>query len=525
MRCLPEQYIAFTNSGRDAMSGHEAKVKLRREVGVWGSFCWGYADVGADVYVALGLVMAAAQGATPLAFAIAGSVYVFVGLAYTEMASAYPVAGGGQYFALRGLGEIWSLLCGAGLLLGYTVDVALFATASAGYINFFFPAAREFAIDIGPFKGVNLIWLTETLLLILLLAVLNVKGIRESSLFNETLGALDLVLETTIIVIGFAFAWRPEYFLHQWRTQFPTAENLAYATTIAVISYVGLESISQAAQETIRPTTVVPRSSLTLVVIVLLFALTFPIVSLGIVDWRTIAEREGDPIAHLASHLPFVGFLAGPAAAILGATILLISANTGVMGASRLAYSMSETNLIGAWLSHVHPKFRTPVRTIVVFSGIAALQALWAFLSGRRALDILVDAYAFGAMLAYFVSCLALIALRIKEPHTPRAFKAPLNIRWRDAEIPLIGVCGAIGTFIMLIVILWTHHAARILGPIWVAAWFTVYACHRKRNGLPIFRSTEQDWDSKQLEILSDAGEWELYEKLRIELERRSRRS
>jgi APA family basic amino acid/polyamine antiporter len=79
-------------------------VGLRREVTVWGSFTWGYADVGADVYVALGLVMAAAQGATPLAFLIAGIVYIMVGLAYTEMAAAYPSAGGGQYFTLRGLG-------------------------------------------------------------------------------------------------------------------------------------------------------------------------------------------------------------------------------------------------------------------------------------------------------------------------------------------------------------------------------------------------------------------------------------
>ena len=93
------------------------KVRLRREISVWGSFCWGYADVGADVYVALGLVMASAQGATPLAFAIAGIVYIFVGLAYTEMASAYPIAGGGQYFTLRGLGDFWGLVAGAALML------------------------------------------------------------------------------------------------------------------------------------------------------------------------------------------------------------------------------------------------------------------------------------------------------------------------------------------------------------------------------------------------------------------------
>lgn len=267
--------------------------------------------MGADVYVALGLVMAAAQGATPLAFLIAGIVYIMVGLAYTEMAAAYPVAGGGHYFTLRGLGDFWGLVAGAALMLDYTVDVALFAMASAGYINFFFPQFREFQTNLGPFHEVNLIWLGETLVLILLLALLNIKGIRESSLFNEVLGALDLVMESSIILIGFAFAWRPELFLHQWQTQFPSLHQLLYGVSIAVISYVGLESVSQAAQETIRPATVIPRTSLALIVIVLLFAMSFPTVSLGILPWQEIAAREGDPVARLAIQLPLVGFLAG----------------------------------------------------------------------------------------------------------------------------------------------------------------------------------------------------------------------
>jgi basic amino acid/polyamine antiporter, APA family len=72
---------------------------LRRDISVWGSFMWGFADVGADIYVALGIVIAATMGAAPLAFAAAGLVYIMIGLAYTELASAYPVAGGGQYFA------------------------------------------------------------------------------------------------------------------------------------------------------------------------------------------------------------------------------------------------------------------------------------------------------------------------------------------------------------------------------------------------------------------------------------------
>ncbi|MFA0747782.1 MAG: hypothetical protein EORIYHIE_001651 [Candidatus Fervidibacter sp.] len=351
-------------------------------------------------------------------------------------------------------------------MLDYTVDVALFAIASAGYINFFFPAAREFAVNIGPFHNVNLVWLAESLVLIAFLTVLNIKGIRESSLFNEVLGALDMVMEASIIVIGFAFAWRPELFLHQWHNEFPTTRQLLYAVSIAVISYVGLESVSQAAQETIRPATVIPRTSLALIIIVLMFALAFPTVSLGIVNWQDIARREGDPVAYLATHLPYIGFLAGPMAAVLAATIVLISANTGVMGSSRLAYSMAELGLISDWLSHVHPKFRTPVRSIIFFSAVAAAQAIFAFFSGRKAMETMANMYAFGAMLAYFLSTVALIALRIKEPHTPRPYKVPLNIRIGEAEIPVLGVLGVIGTFAMVVIVLWTHEIARITGPL-----------------------------------------------------------
>ncbi|MDW8184133.1 MAG: APC family permease, partial [Anaerolineae bacterium] len=494
-------------------------VGLRREVTVWGSFTWGYADVGADVYVALGLVMAAAQGATPLAFLIAGIVYIMVGLAYTEMAAAYPSAGGGQYFVLRGLGDFWGLVAGSALMLAYTVDVALFAMASAGYINFFFPQFREFHIPVPLAGSINLIWLGETLILIALLVILNIRGIRESSLLNQVLGALDMILETSIVVIGFLFAWNPEYFIHQWQTEFPPLERLLYATSLAVISYVGLESVSQAAEETVRPAAVIPRTSMALIIVVLLFALAFPVVSLGILPWHEVGGREGDPVALLASRLPFVGFLAGPAAAILAATILLISANTGVMGSSRLAYSMAQLGLMGEGLSEVHPRYRTPVKSIVFFSFISAMMAILAFFSGRRALEAMADLYAFGAMLAYFLSTIALVVLRIREPHVPRPYRMPLNLRWRGVEIPLLGILGIVGTGLMLAVVMWTHPIAQVAGPLWVAIWIGYYIWYRKRTGRPIWKSLPRDWIAEQIRILENSGEWDLLERFRIEVE------
>ncbi|MBI3804948.1 MAG: APC family permease [Nitrospirae bacterium] len=499
-------------------------TELRRDVSVWGSFTWGYADVGADVYVALGLVMGAAHGAAPLAFLAAGCVYILIGFAYTELASAYPVAGGGQYYCLRGLGDIWGFIAGSALLLDYTIDIALFAAASAGYINFFFPAIQQFSIDLGPFQGINLLWAAESLLLIVLLMVLNIRGIRESSLFNSLIGAVDMVMEGSIIVLGFLFAWRPEKVVYQFQNEFPSTEQFFYAVSVAIISYVGLESISQAAQETRRPATIIPRTSIALIFVVLLFALSFPVLSLGIVDWQTLAERESDPVAALASAIPYVGFLAGQAAAVLGATIVLISANTGVMGASRLTYSMSEFHLLSPWFNAVHPKYRTPVRSVVFFSGVAAVEAIFSFLSGPKAMDTMVNMYAFGATLAYFLSFIALIALRIKDPYTPRPYRMPFNIKVKGYYIPVLGTVGALATVGMLGVVIWTHALGRIAGPGWIILWLGIYFWYRWKNGLPMLRSVPRDWEKDQIAILTSAEEFDLLEQYKLALAERNKK-
>ncbi|MBI3359013.1 MAG: amino acid permease [Nitrospirae bacterium] len=497
-------------------------TELRRDVSIWGSFTWGYADVGADVYVALGLVIGAAQGAAPLAFLVAGIVYILVGLAHTELAAAYPVSGGGQYYTLRGLGDFIGLITGAALLLDYTICISLFAVASAGYINFFFPVIQTYSTSIGPFKDVNLIWAAESLSLIGLLALLNIRGIRESSLFNELIGATDMILETIVVLFGFLFAWKPAMVVTQYNTAFPTTEKFFYAVSVAIISYVGLESISQAAQETRRPASIIPRTSIALIIVVLLFALSFPVLALGILPWDTIAKREGDPVAALAHEIPYIGFLAGHVAAILGATIVLISANTGVMGASRLTYSMGEFQLVSPWFNAVHKKYHTPVRSIIFFCGIAAIQAIFAFLSGKGAMDMLVNMYAFGATLAYLLVFVAFIALRNKDPHAPRPYKVPLNIRAFGMELPVLAIIGLIATGGMLGIVLWTHPLGRIAGPGWVIFWMIAYCLYRKKNKLPLLGNIKRDWEKDHIAILTSAEEFEYLEQYKMALEKKA---
>src|SRR5262249_18937807 len=170
-----------------------------------------------------------------------------------------------------------------------------------------------------------------------------------------------------------------------------------------------------------------------------------------------------------ANQLPFVGSIAGPLAALLGAVILLISSNTGVMGASRLVYSMSQLRLMTSWFREVHPRYRTPARAILVFSGLGLLEAMLAFLT-PSAVAALANMYAFGATLGYTLVFIALISLRVRDPYSPRPYRVPLNVPWKRragqvVEVPLMGILGLAGVLITLMEVVLTHAIGRIAGP------------------------------------------------------------
>src|SRR5579864_6440613 len=206
----------------------QREAELRRSVTIWGSYAWGYADVGADIYVALGLVMGIAMGYANIAFAFAGIVYVCIGLAYTELSSAYPVAGGGQFFVMRALGDFVGFIAGWAVLLDFTIDIALFAWFTIGYISFLVPWLAEH----------HLIYFICVLLVTAFLTVLNGMGVRQSSRLNELVAALDVATETVILVSAFMLAWDPKILLHTMQAHWPSTENLLKGISLAIISFV-----------------------------------------------------------------------------------------------------------------------------------------------------------------------------------------------------------------------------------------------------------------------------------------------
>ncbi len=517
-----------------------APSELRRDVSVWGSYMWGYADVGADIYTALGIVALAALGFTPLAFLFAGLVYAMVGLCYAELASAYPIAGGGQYYTLRGLGDIMGFIAGSALLLDYTIDISLFTVISFGYLNFFLPFLTGHTIDyytitIGPTR-LAWLWMLETLAGIVLLIWLNVRGIRISSAFNEFLGIIAIIGQAIIIVAGFVLVWKPDIVSDQFLHNPPTLAQFAFGSSLAIISFVGLESISQVAQETRRPATIIPRTSIGLILSVLLFAMAFSLLAVGMVDEAGHAlnfkGHEGDPVALIAGNIPGIGIVAAPLTALIGGLIVFISANSGVVSASRLTYSMSQFELLPTWFNKVSKKYSTPSRTIVVFSGVAILQTLFAFLTpgkpgSNAAIDLLTNLYAFGASSGYLLVFVSLMVLRFRDPYTPRPYRMPINLpisyHGRTVDFPVLGILGMLGVSTILFEVILTHDVGRIAGPGWVVITILLYLIFRRIRGLPQVGNVPRHWEEAQKRVLKDAEEYESLEAYEAALAERDR--
>lgn len=468
---------------------------LKREVGWFGSFCMGYADVGADIYVALGLVAAYAAGASPLAFLIASISYICTGLAYAELTSTYPYAGGAQVYAMKSFNDLVGFIAGWAVMLDYTIDISLFSLATAGYLSFFFPQLKTGYLTfnlLGHTFNVRLLSLCAISLVLFLIAI-NLIGIKESAFLNSILVGLDLFVEGFILISGFILAFSAGTLLKQIiivgntrmlpQVPYPLKldfklQNFIYGVTIAMCSFIGIESIAQAAEETRRPTKWIPRAFKLSIVAVMIFAVGLSTLSMGMLPWEVLARSQEDPMAVIASHIPVVGRYLAPLVALTGFAICLVSTNTGVIGVSRIVFSMGRFRLLPRWFYKVHPRFRTPYRTIVIFSLIGALITLVGELS------YVAELYNFGALLSYVIVNMCLVALRIKDPEAYRSWKTPGNIRIAGKEIPVIGLLGTAFCGLLWFLVILYHPIGRILGFAWVATGVVLFCLYRRAIGI-----------------------------------------
>ena len=449
------------------------KGTLHRVIGVRELFAIGYSDVGSSIYYALGITTLYALGAAPLALAIAGLVFFCTALTYAEMSSALPEAGGSASFARHGFNDLVSFIAGWALLLDYIVTIAISAYTVGPYLSYFYPILKT------PYGNVPF-----TLLILGILLALNVFGIKESTRVSLLLCAFDILTQLAIISIGAFFLFNLPHLVRQMRVGIPNVDwsptwpQFFKGISMAMVAYIGIESISQLGGEARDAEKKVPRAII--ITMLTLFVVYFGIssVALSAIHPRELSTTYlEDPLAGIAAALPVGRNYFGPWIGILGATILFVAANAGLVGASRLTFAMGEHFQLPRVLYTLHPKFKTPYISLILFSVLAGLVVFVA-----KKLVFIADLYNFGAMLAFFLAHLSLIALRIRQPDLRRPFKLRGNLPIGKIGIPITAFIGLLGTFLVWVDVVISKPAGRNLGFVWMFLGVGFYFLYRKKH-------------------------------------------
>src|SRR3989440_6699504 len=321
---------------------------LRRSVGLGGLFATAYGNVGSSIYYALGIVAAYALGLTPVIFMFAGGLFALTCKTYAAGAAMFPEAGGASSFARHAFNEIVSFFAGWALSLDYILTIAISAFFVPHYLGAFWPALTHPPGDV-----------IGGLVVIALLAWLNIRGIGESANFNFVLALLDLATQVLIICIGVVLVLNPALLVHQVDLgSTPSYSHLIFALSLAMLAYTGIETVSNMAEEARDPGRDVPRAVNYILIAVLgvyagmtVVALSaLPVIGHGSHAVTLLGQApphgfQNDPVLGIVGHLGLATTAAHALryyVGILAATILFIATNAGLIGISRLSWSLAE---------------------------------------------------------------------------------------------------------------------------------------------------------------------------------------
>ncbi len=465
-------------------SRRRRQVELERVLGTPALFATAYGNVGSSIYYALGLTAVYALGLTPLVFIVAGLIFACTAATYSEGTVRFPEAGGSSSFARHAFDELVSFTAAWAQMLVYVVTVAVSAFFVPHYLSIFWEPLRTNPWDI-----------VGGAIVIVILVALNVVGVSEAAKLSVTLAVIDLATQVLLVIVGFALVFNSEVLVDNvhWGVA-PTWSNLALAVPVAMLAYTGVETVSNLAEEVRDPVRSVPNAYKLVALAVFAIFFTLPFIALSalpveLIDGElttrlALPPEEGgfanDPILGLVQNLGLEGLLLDGAeiyVGVLAATILFIATNAGVIGASRITYSMSTYRQLPEVFRRLHPKFKTPWLALVVFAGVAPIAIL---LPGD--VNFVGTLYSFGATFSFTVAHASIIRLRMLPVREEELVgRAGPNIRIRGVDWPLFAIVGGLATAISFVVILLQNEATRWTGIGWIALGLVGYVIYRRR--------------------------------------------
>jgi basic amino acid/polyamine antiporter, APA family len=458
----------------------EGEHTLKRSLGALNLVTLGVgAVIGAGIFTLTGQAAALHAGpAVALSFVLAGLTCAFAGLCYAEFASIIPIAGSAYTYGYATLGELVAWIIGWDLTLEYAFGASTVASGWAGYFN---SLMQQLGIVIPPtlttttgnvlvqYQG---IWIDRmslppgvsdvglphvtglfnlvAVLIVLVVTTILVIGIKESANFNSAIVIVKVGIVCVFLVVGGAFLFHhPQIASANWHPFIPPADGhgnfgwggIPVAAASIFFAYIGFDAVSTAAQEAKNPQRDMPIGILGSLVVCTILYILVSLVLTGLVSYKTLNVSAPVALAIDATGVGWGSILVKIGAVFGLATVMLVM----LLGQSRVFYSMSKDGLLPKWASAIHPKFRTPWITTIVFGSFAAIMP--AFLPIEK-LSELVN---IGTLLAFTIVSAGVWILRVRHPEMHRPFKTPLV-----PVVPFLGIVSALFLMSRLSSVTWT---------------------------------------------------------------------
>ncbi len=472
--------MADPRSARSQASALGQRV-IRRGLGAPALFAIAYGTAASAVYFSLGVIADNALGLTPLVFLGAALFFVLCQMTYVEGASMRQEATGSSAFARYAFNELWSFVAGWALLLDYVILIAITTLTATNYIAAFIPEIGEGALEVVVAIG-----------LIALIAASNIRGLTASR-FNRiaVLAVVDLLVQLLLIVLGLALVFNVGDLVDPIQLgSSPSWSGVIFGLTIAAAPFIALESGSGLAGE-LR----VRRQALrhlivtrNLSVVVIYFGIAVvALCALPVVNGKTGLGAPGvvdAPLLGVVGALDPGAWWSDPLrylVAITGALVLVIGAQSAMLGLSRLTYSLSTNRQIPSAAGRLHSTRATPYVAIMIAAVLASALIM------PLNLSFLIGIFAYGAMLAFTIAHLSICVLRYRDPDRHRPYRMPFSVRIAGGDLPIPAALGfllSLGGWISVIVL----HKAGYVGTGWMIFGLLLYVVYRKRQGTPILR-------------------------------------
>ncbi|HEU4812093.1 MAG TPA: amino acid permease [Nocardioides sp.] len=428
-----EQSIAETD---------EPEHRLKKNLGVLDLIIFGVGVIiGAGIFVVTGTVAATNSGpAITLSFAIAGLACALAALCYAEFASTVPVAGSAYTFSYATFGELIAWIIGWDLALEFTIGSAALATSFSGYFQEVVEGSfLEVPTSLGSAAD-GVVDLPAVVISLLVMGVL-IAGIKLSSVINQVIVAIKLLVVAAVIVFGISHIKAGNYtpfipksepaekgsggFMDQTLISWllgidPAVYGIAgviAGASVVFFAFIGFDIVATTAEETRNPQRDIPRGILGSLAIVTVLYMVVSLVVTGMQSYKQIDPNDAAPLATAFDSvgLDWMGRLISIGACIGLIVVVMIL----MLGQTRVGFAMARDGLLPRGLAKVHPKFGTPY----VFTAITGVAV--AIIGGLVDLETLVHLVSIGTLFAFVLVSVGVVILRRKRPDLPRSFRAP----------------------------------------------------------------------------------------------------